>query len=490
MSCARFLGSVSAALGLVIFGAATLASAQAPERVAYQGLVLEATGAPVNGPLTVTVRIFDAPVGGTVLFAENHFPTLVDGVFQIEIGGGTLVSGSFDASLFAAGSRWLEVEAAGEVLAPRQEFVSVTYALQCETAAELGGFGSALWQRRVETVCAAGSALRSIAADGTGTCEIIPNPGGDVTDVLAGAGLSVSGSTGPVVTLSIATGGVTGAMVADESLGFADLAPSSVGSSEVADNALGAVDLGTDSVTSAEIASSAVGSAEIADGAVGSADVADESLGAADLGVGSVGTSEVADNSLTDLDLAAGSVTASEIATGAVGTTDIADGGVLSIDILDNTILAADIAANAVGTSEVDGSLVAADLSDEAGANFAFDATATPGTTAGTVASVTIDPPVASGRVIVNASAYVQIDAGVFSLLSCSLTTGSGLDAANFSSINVDGSDVDRTSLGMTRGFVVSSAAATTYNLVCLNSGGTVTMNHINLTAMYFPTVY
>jgi hypothetical protein len=437
------------------------------------------------------MRIFDAPVGGTLLFAENHFPTLVDGVFQVEIGGGTLVSGSFDASLFAAGSRWLEVEAAGEVLAPRQEFLSVAYALQCENAAELGGLGSAFWQRRVETVCAAGSALRSIAADGTGTCEIIPpSPGGDVTDVLAGAGLSVSGSTGPVVTLSIASGGVTGAMVADESLGSADLGPSSVGSSEVADSSLGAVDLGTDSVTSAEIALSAVGSAEIADGAVGSADVADENLGAVDLGVGSVGTSEVADNSLTDLDLAAGSVTASEITTGAVGTTDIADGGVQSIDILDSTILAADIAANAVGTSEVDGSLVAADLSDEAGANFAFDATATPGTTAGTVASVTIDPPVASGRVIVNASAYVEIDTGVFSLLSCSLTTGSGLDAANFSSINVDGSDVDRTSLGMTRGFVVSSAAATTYNLVCLNSGGTVTMNHINLTAMYFPTVY
>ncbi len=45
-------------------------------------------------------------------------------------------------------------------------------------------------QRRVSSTCAAGSSIRAIAADGTVTCELDDNAGGDITAVIAGIGLN------------------------------------------------------------------------------------------------------------------------------------------------------------------------------------------------------------------------------------------------------------------------------------------------------------
>lgn len=61
----------------------------------------------------------------------------------------------------------------------------------------------------------------------------------------------------------------------------------------------------------------------IADGSIGSADLGANSVGASQIAAGAVGSSEVADNSLTSADLGAGSVGGSEIADGAITDADI-----------------------------------------------------------------------------------------------------------------------------------------------------------------------
>ncbi len=49
---------------------------------------------------------------------------------------------------------------------------------------------TAYLQRRVSASCAVGSSIRAIAADGTVTCELDDNAGGDITAVIAGIGLN------------------------------------------------------------------------------------------------------------------------------------------------------------------------------------------------------------------------------------------------------------------------------------------------------------
>ena len=73
-------------------------------------------------------------------------------------------------------------------------------------------------QNRVTGVCAAGQAVRTINQDGSVACEPIPaGAGGDITGVIAGAGLTGGGSGGEVaiaVNPSVVQNRVTGACVA------------------------------------------------------------------------------------------------------------------------------------------------------------------------------------------------------------------------------------------------------------------------------------
>jgi len=72
------------------------------------------------------------------------------------------------------------------------------------TSETLGDLTEAEVQRRVGSTCAAGSSIRAIAADGTVTCEADDTGAGTITGVTAGSGLSGGGTTGGV-SLSVNT---------------------------------------------------------------------------------------------------------------------------------------------------------------------------------------------------------------------------------------------------------------------------------------------
>ena len=124
--------------------------AAAPEAVNHQGLLVDTLGEPLDGTVDLAVRIWEHPTStvlGDLAYFEDHLATpVVDGVYSIEIGTGSAVSGPFSATLFASPDRWLELVVNGEVMAPRQKLLSVIYALQaeiCADAATLGGLTSA-----------------------------------------------------------------------------------------------------------------------------------------------------------------------------------------------------------------------------------------------------------------------------------------------------------------------------------------------------------
>ena len=75
---------------------------------------------------------------------------------------------------------------------------------------------SAYLQRRVSSICSSGNAIRTIAEDGSVTCEPISGgAGGDITEVIAGSGLTGGGPSGSV-TLNVGQG--TGITVAADAI--------------------------------------------------------------------------------------------------------------------------------------------------------------------------------------------------------------------------------------------------------------------------------
>ena len=113
--------TLRAALPLLLLattvGAATLpALAAVPEALHYQGRLTDTT--PQQNPLDATVdlefRIYDAPVGGALLWSESWPGVSVEGgLFSIRLGTGGV---PIPTSVFAGGSdRFLEIVVAGEV---------------------------------------------------------------------------------------------------------------------------------------------------------------------------------------------------------------------------------------------------------------------------------------------------------------------------------------------------------------------------------------
>lgn len=61
--------------------------AQSPERMSYQGVLMDAQGRPVpDGPVSLTFRLYDVATGGTALWEETQPVTVTSGVFSVMLG--------------------------------------------------------------------------------------------------------------------------------------------------------------------------------------------------------------------------------------------------------------------------------------------------------------------------------------------------------------------------------------------------------------------
>jgi hypothetical protein len=95
---------------------------------------------PSNGAVTVEIGVWDAGQGGTELYRELHLGVVqAEGLYEVAIGDGIPLAGSFDPALFASPDRWLLLVVAGTPLGPRVPFTSVAYALQAGDSQTLEG---------------------------------------------------------------------------------------------------------------------------------------------------------------------------------------------------------------------------------------------------------------------------------------------------------------------------------------------------------------
>ena len=121
------------ALLLATLPLAALAQSVPPD-FSYQGQLLDASDAPLLGPVNLRIHLYQAPApfgGETALFIEDHLNIPLDnGVFTLRVGMGTPILGAVNASLFVGMNRFLEVHVNGEQLLPRQPIGTVPYAFR------------------------------------------------------------------------------------------------------------------------------------------------------------------------------------------------------------------------------------------------------------------------------------------------------------------------------------------------------------------------
>ncbi len=106
-----------------------------PARLAQQGRLLDIGGGPLSGAHALIFSIYDAATGGSEIWHEERSVDFEDGYYSIVLGEQIPV----DDLLFADGPVWLELTVDGAVLSPRQEIVSVPWALRATSAEHVDG---------------------------------------------------------------------------------------------------------------------------------------------------------------------------------------------------------------------------------------------------------------------------------------------------------------------------------------------------------------
>lgn len=122
------------------------ALAQAPQKFNYQGVARNTTGTPLaSTAVGLRLTIHDGSAGGTVVYQETHTPTTnAFGLYNVAVGAGTVVSGTFASIAWGTGSKYLEVEidpAGGSsyTSAGNSQLLSVPYAMYAASAPSSGG---------------------------------------------------------------------------------------------------------------------------------------------------------------------------------------------------------------------------------------------------------------------------------------------------------------------------------------------------------------
>ncbi len=115
------------------------AAAQVPQDMTYTGRLVDIFGAPLPGPVKITLRIFDSETSGVEFYSEEHLDVVLDatGGFSVRLGLGTNPSEPFSVDIFSGLDRWLEVQIENETMTPRQIIGSVPWAMVAAQANEI-----------------------------------------------------------------------------------------------------------------------------------------------------------------------------------------------------------------------------------------------------------------------------------------------------------------------------------------------------------------
>jgi hypothetical protein len=128
-----------------------LTFAQVPQGISYQAIALNTVGAPVvSGNVGLRLSVLDNSATGTAVYTETHTKTTnTQGLFNLVIGQGTAVSGTFNTINWGTNSKFLKVEmdatgGTNYVLVGTTQLLSAPYALAADSLVTSPGEGITL----------------------------------------------------------------------------------------------------------------------------------------------------------------------------------------------------------------------------------------------------------------------------------------------------------------------------------------------------------
>jgi hypothetical protein len=120
--------------------------AQTPEKISYQAIVRDANDNLVSSQsVGMQISFLQSSPTGTAVYVERHFPsTNINGLLTIEVGAGTIVSGSLSSIDWSNGPYFIKTETdlnggANYTISGTSQLLSVPYALHSKTAETVSG---------------------------------------------------------------------------------------------------------------------------------------------------------------------------------------------------------------------------------------------------------------------------------------------------------------------------------------------------------------
>jgi len=131
--------SLTVLISLVLLALASIATADVPNMMQYQGFLTDESGEPLDDTLFMTFRIYDHPtLPGPVIWAETSSVIVTSGLFNVLLGSVNPISDI----VFAETERWLGITVAPDPeIEPRTRLVTVPYAYRAATVDGASGGG-------------------------------------------------------------------------------------------------------------------------------------------------------------------------------------------------------------------------------------------------------------------------------------------------------------------------------------------------------------
>jgi Tol biopolymer transport system component len=117
---------------------------QSPQKMSYQAIVRNASGVLVkSSPVGIKISILQTTSSGIVVYGETHIPTAnIDGLISLEIGSGTVITGTFATINWSSGIYFLKTEidptgGTNYTISGVSQILSVPYAFYAETSGKV-----------------------------------------------------------------------------------------------------------------------------------------------------------------------------------------------------------------------------------------------------------------------------------------------------------------------------------------------------------------